>query len=114
MRRHLRRVRAAVREMHRSSEHQSKEWIARQQRKIDGGMKWLAGKAKGNEFLVGDEFGLANIAAGTVCLYLDVRWPEYGWRESYSELARYVDRLGRRESFRGMVPVPQVIGDKIV
>lgn len=98
-------------------EYPSKEWIARQQRKIDGGIKWLAEKVSvrdGRDFMVGGKFGLADIAAGTVCSYMDVRCPEYAWRENYPDLARYVDGLGERESFRGTVPVPQVIDEKIV
>lgn len=98
-------------------EHKSEEWMARQQRKIDGGMKWLAKKAEargGSKFLVGDAFGLADIAAGTICGYMDVRWKEYEWRGKWSGLAEYVDGLRERESFKNTVPTPQVINDKIV
>ena len=98
-------------------EHQSQEGIAPQLQKIDGGMKWLAGKASasdGKEHLVGDKFGLADIAAGTVCSYRDVRWKEYAWREKYAKLAKYVDGLKLRESFKGTVPPPQIIDNKIV
>ena len=93
---------------------QSPEWTARQMRKVDGGMRALAGWAGEREFVVGDTFGLADIATGTVCRYLDVRFPAYPWRETHPALSRYSDRMERRPSFAGSVPVAQVISDKVV
>ena len=101
-------------ERHRMSEHQSQEWMARQQRKIDGGLAALAAIAGTKEFLIGDRFGLADIAAGSALGYLSVRWPEYGWRMRYPDLAIFSDRLEQRASFRASVPYPQVISDKVV
>ncbi|KAF2760418.1 glutathione S-transferase domain-containing protein [Pseudovirgaria hyperparasitica] len=94
---------------------QSQEWIARQMRKVDGGMKWLAGRVRpGKEFLVGERFGLADIAVGAVCGYLDVRYEEYPWRARYPDLSKYVDTLQDRESFRITTPRAQKFVDKIV
>ncbi len=101
-------------ERHRPAEQQSPEWKARQMRKVDGGMRALAGWAGTRTFIVGDRFGLADIAAGTVCRYLDVRFPDYPWRTDHPHLAAYSDRMEQRDSFRGSVPVPQVISDKVV
>ena len=101
-------------ERHRPLEQQSAEWKARQMRKVDGGMAALAGWAEGREFIVGDRFGLADIAAGTVCRYLDVRFPEYSWRIRHPGLSAYSYRLEGRPSFQGSVPVPQKISDKVV
>ena len=101
-------------ERHRPPEQQSAEWKARQMRKVDGGMAALAGWAEGRRFIVGDRFGLADIAAGTVCRYLDVRFPEYPWRSRHPGLSAYSDRLEERASFQGSVPVAQMIGDKVV
>lgn len=96
-------------------ESQSPEWIARQMRKLDGGMRYLAGKAsRGSPFLVAGQFGLADIATGAICGYLDVRFPEYGWRDTYPDLAKYVDALNERDSFKSTKPSPQDISDKIV
>ena len=101
-------------ERHRPLEQQSAEWKAQQMRKVDGGMATLAGWAEGREFIVGDRFGLADIAAGTVCRYLDVRFPEYSWRTRHPGLSAYSDHMEDRPSFQGSVPVPQKISDKVV
>jgi glutathione S-transferase len=101
-------------ERHRPEEQQSTEWKARQMRKVDGGMRALAEWAGTREFVVGERFGLADIATGTVCRYLDVRFPDYPWRERHPDLSAYSDRMERRPSFMSSVPVPQMISDKVV
>ena len=101
-------------ERHRPVDQQSVEWQARQLRKVEGGMAALAAWVGKRRFIVGDRFGLADIAAGTVCRYLDVRFPDYPWRDRHPDLSAYSDELELRPSFAGSVPVPQVIGDKVV
>lgn len=101
-------------ERHRDPDKQSAEWKARQTRKVDGGMRALAEWAGTREFVVGDGFGLADVATGTVCRYLDVRFPDYPWRERHPNLSAYSDRMEMRPSFAATVPVAQVISDKVV
>lgn len=101
-------------ERHRAPEHQSEAWIARQRRKIDGGLRALAEMVGDKWPIVGDRFGLAEIAAGSVLRYLDVRFPELLWRAQYPNLAALSDRLEERPSFQATVPVPQVISDRVV
>ncbi len=101
-------------ERHRAPEQQSQEWVARQRRKVDGGLRELSRIAGDREWVVGDRFGLADIAAGTVVRYLDVRFPEHPWRSQYPNLVALSARLEARPSFAGSVPVPQVISDKVV
>lgn len=104
-------------EKQRSADGQSKEWLARQMRKIDGGLEALNAMVIDNrerDFLVGDRFGLADIAAGSVCGYINVRFKEYGLEEKFPPLARYWSALEERESFKSTVPTPQKISDKIV
>jgi len=101
-------------ERHRPAEHQSAEWKARQMRKVDGGMRAIAEWAGTKDFIVNGTFGLADVAAGTVCRYLDVRFPDYPWRRTHPALSDYSDRLEQRPSFRGSVPVAQKISDKVV
>ncbi|WP_431304245.1 glutathione S-transferase family protein [Sediminicoccus sp. BL-A-41-H5] len=91
----------------------SAEWIARQRRKVEGGVRALAGRA-GDGFLVGDRFGLADIAAGTALRYLAVRFPEFDWAAQYPNLAAMSARLEARPSFAATVPVPQSITEKVV
>ena len=101
-------------ERHRAPEQQSAEWIARQRRKVDGGLRALAEIAGDREWVVGESFGLADIATGTVLRYLDVRFPEHPWRQQYPNLVALSARLEARPSFAATVPVPQTISDKVV
>jgi glutathione S-transferase len=101
-------------ERHRAPEQQSAEWIARQRRKVDGGLKELARIAGDRQWMVGDHFGLADIVTGTVLRYLDVRFPEHPWRTQYPNLVALSARLEARPSFAATVPVPQVITDRVV
>lgn len=105
-------------ERQRTEAHRSAPWMARQQRKVDGGLRALAAltEARGHnhDWLVGDRFGLADIVAGTVLGYLDVRFPALPWRTRHPVLATLADRLAERPSFRATVPVPQVITEAVV
>ncbi len=92
----------------------SPEWLARQRRKIEGGMKEIARLVGTREWAVGDRFSLGDIAAGTALGYLSVRLKEMPLREMYPALAAYADRLAQRPSFASTVPVAQTITDKVV
>ncbi|WP_309638679.1 glutathione S-transferase N-terminal domain-containing protein [Methylibium sp.] len=92
----------------------SPEWVARQRRKIDGGLKEIARLAGQRTWMVGNSFGLGDIATGTVLGYMSLRFPEIEWRGPYPNLAALSDRLEQRASFRASVPVAQTIADKIV
>lgn len=91
----------------------SEPWMARQRRKIDGGLAALA-RLTGEGFLVEDRFGLADICAGTVLRYLAVRYPEHPWRDTHATLAAMSDRLETRPSFAATIPVAQSITEAVV
>lgn len=95
-------------------EHASPEWMARQRRKIEGGMREIARLTSTREWAVGDRFGLGDIAAGTACGYVSLRFPDFDWRPLYPDLARYSARLEQRHSFRGSTPSAQSITEKVV
>ena len=92
----------------------SAEWLARQRRKIDGGVGEMAKLVGDREWAVGGRFGLGDIAVGTALGYLNVRFQEFSWRTLHPNLARFSDRIEQRPSFRDTVPVPQTIKDKVV
>ncbi|HEX2941393.1 MAG TPA: glutathione S-transferase N-terminal domain-containing protein [Rhodopila sp.] len=101
-------------ERHRAAEHQSQEWIARQMRKVNGGLSAVARIAGSREWVVGDRFGLADIAVGTLLGYLSVRFAELPWRSQHPNLGALSDRLEQRPSFVDSKPYPQTITDKVV
>lgn len=92
----------------------SPEWLARQRRKIDGGVREMARLVADRTFAVGHEFSLGDIAVGTALGYLSVRFSEFDWRDPYPNLATFSARVEARPSFAGTVPVPQKISDKVV
>ena len=93
---------------------QSKDWSARQRRKIEGGVREMARLVGDRQWAVGDTFGLGDIAVGTVLAYLGVRFAEFDWRALYPALAKYCDRMEQRPSFASSRPVPQTIKDSVV
>jgi glutathione S-transferase len=98
----------------RPAEHQSKPWIARQRRKIDGGVAELSRVIGSGPYAIGGRFGLADIAAGSALGYLSLRFPEKDWRGAYPDLATYADGLAARPSFAGTTPFVQTIRDRVV
>ncbi|MBY0339056.1 MAG: glutathione S-transferase N-terminal domain-containing protein [Acetobacteraceae bacterium] len=94
----------------------SEPWMARQRRKVDGGVAALARLAAeaGEGWLAGDAFGLAEIAAGTVLGYLALRFAEHPWRERFPALTRLHARLEARPSFAATRPAPQSIAEAVV
>jgi glutathione S-transferase len=93
---------------------QSKEWMARQMRKCEGGLKEIARLLGDAPYCVEGRFGMADIAVGSLLGWLNVRFPELPWREWHPNLAALQDRLEARESFSGSVPYAQTIRDKVV
>jgi len=97
----------------RQREAPSQPWIARQRRKVEGGVRALAERA-GEGFLAGGHFGLADIAAGAALRYLAVRFQEFDWAATYPALAAMSARLEARPSFAATTPVAQRITEKVV
>ena len=92
----------------------SPEWLARQRRKIEGGVAEMAKLVGARLWAVGDCFGLGDIAAGTALGYVALRFQELPWRKLHPGLALFSDRLEQRPSFRDSLPYAQSIRDKVV
>ncbi len=92
----------------------SPEWLARQRRKIDGGVAEMAKIVGAQSWATGDRFSLGDIAVGTAVGYLSVRFQDLPWRSLYPDLASLSDRLEQRPSFINSVPYAQTITDKVV
>jgi glutathione S-transferase len=101
-------------ERQRPPAHQSAVWIARQMRKIEGGIADMARTVGDKAYVVGDRLSLGDIAFGAVLGYLSVRFPEFNWRSRHPRLGRYYADLSLLPSFRDTVPYPQTISDRLV
>lgn len=98
-----------VLEEHRRPGMQSAEWQARQRRKLERGTAELARLLGEREHFVGDALTVADIAAASTLAYLDLRQPEFHWREAHPALAAFSDRMEARDSFARTRPYPQTI-----
>ena len=92
----------------------SPEWLARQRRKIVGGMAEMARLVGQRQWAVGETFSLGDIAVGTATGYVSLRYPDLNWRAPHPQLAMFSDRLAQRQSFKDSAPVAQTITDKVV
>ena len=98
----------------RAEEHQSAPWMARQLRKVEGGVAAIAHDLGDRDYAVGGRLTLADISIVAPLGWFDVRFPGFDWRTIHPSLARYFDRLGERASFKATIPYPQVLRDKVV
>jgi glutathione S-transferase len=102
-------------ERRRPEAHQSRPWMERQSRKIEGGLAEVARLVPpGGTYCVGDRFGLADIAVGSMLGYLLVRFPELDWAPAHPHLAELHARLSERPSFAATVPTPQRLEPGVV
>ncbi len=94
--------------------YRSQPWMDRQLRKVRGGVAEIARVVGNQAYAVRDAFGIADISAGSALGYLEVRFPELGWRATHPNLARYMDGLMTRPSFQTTVPYSQDITSAVV
>lgn len=96
---------AKVLEGRRPAAQQSAEWVARQQQKIVAGVAALAAELGDRNWMHGDAYSLADIAAGCALGYLAFRASPLGWTHDHPNLAKFTARLERRASFADTTPV---------
>lgn len=86
-------------------EQQSPEWIERQWKKIVAGCEALSHELGTRTWFHDNTYSLADIAVGAVLGYLDLRFPEWNWREKHSNLSYFLDTtLSKRPSFKDTIP----------
>jgi glutathione S-transferase len=95
---------ALVLERKRPARQQNKDWLDRQQRKIDLGLKELADELGEKPWCNGEAYSLADIATGCALGYLDLRHAAIDWRSAYPNLVKLTERLAKRPSFAETVP----------
>lgn len=88
---------------------QSRDWIMRQFAKVEAGVAEVERRLVPGPCYNGLGFGLADIALGCMLGYLDLRMPEFAWRERAPGLDRLFTTLSQRESFRATRPAAQTI-----
>ena len=90
--------------LQRAPEQQSEAWIARQQRKVDAGLKAMAAGLGEKPFCAGNHYTLADVAVGCALAWISFRFPEIEWRETYPTLTKLLEKLSERPSFKDTVP----------
>ncbi len=95
---------ARILEIRRPEDKQMAEKIAREEKRIARAIE-LAEKTikEGSEFLIGNRFGLADIAMGVALQYTDFRHP-HDWRSGAPNLAKWLAGVAARPSFVETLP----------
>jgi len=88
----------------RPPEQQSPQWIARQLGKVHAGLAVMSEKLGEQAFCNAKSYTLADVAVGCTLGWLSFRFPEIGWRGDYPNLAKLLDKLGERASFKDTAP----------
>jgi glutathione S-transferase len=83
---------------------QSPQWIDRQLGKVHAGLKAMADGLQDRPFCVSNHYSLADVAVGCALGWLSFRFPDIDWRTGYPNLAKLVDKLSERASFKDTVP----------
>jgi glutathione S-transferase len=83
----------------RTDAQRSPAWIDRQLGKIHATVKAMSTGLADKSFCSGIHFSLSDVAVGCTLGYLDLRFSEIAWRESYPNLAKLQEKLMQRASF---------------
>ena len=92
-------------EAQRPKSKQDADWTARQLGKVLRGIKFMSDDLGERSWCAGEAFNLADIAVGCALLWLEFRMPEITWRKDYANLAKLIEKLEKRQSFKDTVPV---------
>jgi glutathione S-transferase len=88
----------------RTEPQRSAAWIERQMVKINAALKAMSTGLAEKPHCSGVYFSLSDVAVGCALGYLDLRFSEINWRESYPNLAKLQEKLLKRASFVETLP----------
>jgi glutathione S-transferase len=88
----------------RTDAQRSQAWIERQTGRIHATLKALSIGLAEKPFCSGIHFSLSDVAVGCALGYLDLRFSQIPWRDTYSNLAKLQEKLMLRSSFADSVP----------
>lgn len=88
----------------RSEAQRSQPWIDRQMDKINAALNAMSTGLADKAFCSGVHFSLSDVAVGCALGYLEFRFAQIAWRESYPNLAKLQDKLALRPSFMETAP----------
>src|SRR5512139_410677 len=92
-------------EKKRAPAQQSGDWLVMQEKTVFRGLEALSEALGENPWYLGNNMTLADVACGCMLGYLDLRFPDIGWRVAHPNLAKLADKLATRASFKETVPV---------
>lgn len=92
---------ARVREFRRPEEFRFADWLDKQKGKVDRALDALEGEAAD----LGGGFDIGRIALGCALGYLDLRFPDDGWRATRSGLSNWFEAISRRPSMSETNPL---------
>lgn len=88
----------------RTPEQRSQAWIDRQLAKVQATLRAMSEGLDERPWCAGGHFTLADIAVGCALSWLEFRFPQIEWRQTYPSLARLADKLALRQSFIDTAP----------
>ena len=88
-----------VLENHRPPPLRSKDWITRQNLKIQNGISFLNTHLNGMDWFVGNGITIGDISVACALTYLDLRLPNLSWRQLHPSLAHFSEVMEKRDSF---------------
>jgi glutathione S-transferase len=88
----------------RTEAQRSQPWIDRQMDKINAALNAMSTGLADKAFCSGVHFSLSDVAVGCALGYLEFRFAQIAWRESYPNLAKLQDKLALRPSFMDTAP----------
>lgn len=95
---------AVVMELRRDEDKQDRSVIDRQKLKAERGLQAMSRDLGDGKWCMGESFTLADVAIGCALAYVDLRLPEFRWKEDFPNLGKLYQKLMARASFKDTAP----------